>query len=63
LSGVDESVIVNILNGTAAQPYPAPLDCITADLIYLRNKISHIINDVVPEIAAKKEPFTGKLLI
>ncbi|CAG9811204.1 unnamed protein product [Chironomus riparius] len=59
LSAVDPSIIVNILNGTTSEPFVAPLDCISADLISLKDMIQNILINVVPSIEAKAEALEG----
>ena len=48
LSGVDSDIIYSILNGETISPFPSPLDCVESDLIYMKNQIAYLINNVIP---------------
>ncbi|KAL7040068.1 hypothetical protein ACKWTF_000248 [Chironomus riparius] len=48
LSGVDAEIVYAILNGETVNPLPAPLDCVETDLIYMKNEIAFLVNNVIP---------------
>jgi hypothetical protein len=48
LSSVDSELVQNILNGLVTPPFASPLDCIANELIFMRDQISNLRNNVIP---------------
>lgn len=61
LAGVSFDVAFNILNNPLTPPFGMPLDCISDDLIYIRNYIWTVIKSIAPGLNVFKVASTGKL--
>jgi hypothetical protein len=60
LTGVDSEVIYQILTSNISEPFQAPLDCIAANLLFLRNAISNYKNNVIPGLNNYAATANGK---
>jgi hypothetical protein len=61
LSNVDPNYISDILSGSVNQPFTPPLDCITNNLVTMRNKISNLRKSFVPQMQLLAVPSSGIL--
>lgn len=61
LTNVDPDYISNILNGTENSPFTPPLDCITKNLIAMRNKTSTLKKSFIQQLKILAVPSPGIL--